>query len=71
MYICVCNAVNESAIQQAVDEGVTSFRDLAYRTGCGMQCGSCVRQACDLLDKALAEYGAPKSVVKLQFVSAS
>jgi len=71
MYVCICNAVNESAIQQAVDNGATSFRDLSMMTGCGTQCGSCVKLARDVLDKALAQGGAPLSSVQLQFVSSS
>jgi len=71
MYVCLCNAVNEAAIRQAVDDGVTSFRGLSIRTGCGTQCGSCVKLAREVLDQALAETGAPKSSVKLQFVSNS
>jgi len=71
MYVCICNAVNESAIQQAVENGVTSFRDLSFTTGCGLQCGSCVKLAREVLDKALEKRGAPASSVKLEFVSSS
>ena len=69
MYVCICNAVNEAAIRQAVKEGVTSFRGLSLKTGCGTQCGSCVKQARELLDEALLENGSPRSVVKLQSVA--
>jgi len=55
MYVCICNAVKESAIQQAVDDGATSFRDLITMTGCGTQCGSCVKLAREVLDSALAK----------------
>jgi bacterioferritin-associated ferredoxin len=71
MYVCICNAVNESAIQQAVDAGVTSFRELSFITGCGTQCGSCVKLAREVMDKALTKGGAPVSSVELQFVSSS
>jgi len=69
MYICICNAVNESAIRQAVDDGAKSFRDLSERTGCGTQCGSCIKLAREVMDKALVDAGSPKSNVELQFVS--
>jgi len=71
MYVCICNAVNESAIQQSVEDGVTSFSDLCFKTGCGSQCGCCVKLAREVLDKALAKRGSPKSFVELQFVSSS
>ncbi|MBT8059491.1 MAG: bacterioferritin-associated ferredoxin [Xanthomonadales bacterium] len=71
MYICVCNAVSDSAIRAAVNEGVSDFRDLTFRTGCGTQCGSCVPLARAVMDEALAKQGRPLSEVKLQIVSSS
>jgi bacterioferritin-associated ferredoxin len=69
MYICICQAVSDSAIRKAVDEGVRSFRDLSEVTGCGTQCGSCVKMAREVLDKALEDAGSPKSTVQLEVVS--
>jgi len=71
MYICICKAVNESSIRQAVAGGVNSFRELSAQTGCGTQCGSCVKSAREVLDKALLATGAQKSVVELQMVSST
>jgi bacterioferritin-associated ferredoxin len=69
MYVCVCNAVSDSAIRKAVENGVSSFRDLSFETGCGTQCGSCVPHARAVMDTCLAENGKPVSNVKLQVVS--
>jgi bacterioferritin-associated ferredoxin len=69
MYICICHAVKDSAIRQAVNEGANSFGDLSARTGCGTQCGSCVKLAREVMDKALQEIGFPKSTVELQVVT--
>jgi len=52
-------------------EGVSSFRDLSARTGCGTQCGSCVKLAREVLDRALTGAGAPVSAVELQVVSST
>jgi bacterioferritin-associated ferredoxin len=71
MYICICNAVTDSAIRQAVGKGVNSFRDLTFQTGCGSQCGSCVKMAREIMDEALVETGFAPSRVELRFVSAS
>ena len=69
MYVCICKAVNDSAIKLAVSEGARSFRDLSSRTGCGTQCGSCVKLAREVMDQALFESGSPRSEVELQVVS--
>ena len=68
MYICICHAVNDSAIRAAVNEGVSSFHDLSTRTGCGTQCGSCVQLAREVMDQALTEAGFTPTVVELQVV---
>ena len=53
MYICICHAVTDSAIRKAVSKGVSSFRDLSFETGCGTQCGSCVKLAREMMDDAI------------------
>lgn len=49
MYICLCHGVTDSAIREAVNNGVRTFRELSFSTGCGLQCGSCAAQARALL----------------------
>lgn len=68
MYICVCNAVTESAIQQAVKDGARSLRDLSFRTGCSTQCGCCVGLAREVMDATLADIGAARAPVDLEIV---
>ena len=68
MYVCICHAVNDSAIRKAVKAGVSCFRDLSVRTGCGTQCGSCVKLAREVMDQALIEAGSSLSAVELQVV---
>ena len=41
MYVCVCKAVTEKHIQNAVSEGVKHFKALRDRTGIATQCGKC------------------------------
>lgn len=55
MYICLCHAVTDHAIYEAVDRGVSSYSELAFSTGCGTQCGSCARSARELFDQARRE----------------
>ncbi len=54
MYICICSAVTDSDIDQAVKNGADCVQHLETRLGAGMNCGTC---ACELercLDEALA-----------------
>ena len=68
MYICICNAVTESNIRQAVTNGARSLRDLSYSTGCSTQCGRCVGLAREVMDDALAEIGAASGPTGLEIV---
>ena len=55
MYVCVCNAVTDSDIRQAVDDGVRSLKQLKRNTGCSSTCGCCREVASEVLQQALAE----------------
>ena len=55
MYVCVCNAVTESDIRQAVERGVHNLKQLTRATGCSASCGRCVDTAVESLQIALAE----------------
>lgn len=53
MYICVCNAVTESEIQQAIAEGAETVQDLRERllvTGC---CGTCLPSVQEFLEQSV------------------
>jgi len=71
MFICICHAVNDSAIHKAVRKGATSFRELSFDTGCGTQCGSCVAQAREVMSEALADLGVAATAEKLRIVSSA
>ena len=55
MYICICNAVTDSHIQKAVEDGVRTYKQLSKATGCGSTCGSCQQTAKDVLHQALSD----------------
>ncbi|MGA9855056.1 MAG: (2Fe-2S)-binding protein [Gammaproteobacteria bacterium] len=65
MYICICNAVTESQIRQAVDEGVSTLAALKTRLGVAASCGSCLQQADETLHKRLLEITAVHRIVDL------
>ncbi len=49
MYVCVCNAVTESQVLRAVEEGVRNLRGLQARLGIALECGRCAGYAHGLL----------------------
>ncbi|NMG32007.1 (2Fe-2S)-binding protein [Aromatoleum evansii] len=55
MYVCICNAVTERHIGEAVSEGVSTLRELRTRLGVAGECGRCATCARDCLRAAMAE----------------
>lgn len=55
MYVCVCKAVTDGQIRQAVDQGCCSMRELRNELGVATQCGRCAVSAREVLDEALTE----------------
>ena len=49
MYVCVCNAVTESQIHKAIDDGIRTLRELRQTLGVTAECGRCARCARDCL----------------------
>lgn len=60
MYVCICNAVTERQIRQAVELGAESLRDLADCLNVGTNCGKCHNETCRILheEKQSAMVGA-------------
>ena len=49
MFICVCNAITERQVQEAVTSGAASLSDLEAQLGVGACCGCCRDTATDYL----------------------
>jgi bacterioferritin-associated ferredoxin len=49
MYVCVCQAVTERQVREAVENGVTSLRGLREQLGVASECGRCARCAHSIL----------------------
>lgn len=47
MYVCICRAVTDKQLQEAISQGTNNLRDLTRQLGvvssCG-KCGRCVRE---------------------------
>ena len=41
MYVCVCNAVTEKQVQQAIDNGAVTVARLQEELHVGTRCGAC------------------------------
>ena len=51
MYVCVCNAVTEGQVRQAINEGALTTRQVRQKLDAESVCGSCD----DCLEDYLAE----------------
>lgn len=71
MYICICNAVTEKTIREAVRDGARSVFDLSLRTGCATQCGTCTDVVRDIMHDTLEQIGAERKPVELKIVARS
>ncbi len=52
LYVCVCNAVTERDIEQAIAHGATTMKALNRQLGVGSQCGACARCTKECLAKS-------------------
>lgn len=53
MYVCICRSVTEGKINQAVNNGARTLRDLNQQLGVASQCGKCGQCAHQALNNAL------------------
>ncbi|NNE38415.1 MAG: hypothetical protein HKN08_08930 [Gammaproteobacteria bacterium] len=49
MYVCVCNAVTDRDIHQAMAEGATTVRELKEKLNITGSCGSCLESVLDIV----------------------
>ena len=55
MYVCLCKAITDTDIREAVDQGAVHVGHLAERCGLGTGCGRCQDTAEQLIEEHLAE----------------
>ena len=53
MYVCLCHAVTDTQIKEAVSQGDCSLNDVKKRLGVGDQCGKCVKMATQIIQRQL------------------
>jgi bacterioferritin-associated ferredoxin len=57
LIVCVCHAVTDSQVRQAVHNGVTLMRELREELNVASSCGRCACCARDILRNTLKEIG--------------
>lgn len=53
MYVCLCNAVTDTAIVEAIHAGATTVEAIADTLGAGTGCGTCLPYTAALLEQTL------------------
>ncbi|MCG9712960.1 bacterioferritin-associated ferredoxin [Shewanella insulae] len=53
MYVCLCHAITDKQIKEAVDQGDMSLSDVKRRLGVGNQCGKCSKMATEIIQARL------------------
>lgn len=51
MYVCICKAINEKQVREAVKKGYSSTEDLSARLGLGIECGRCLPAAKKIIEQ--------------------
>lgn len=51
MYVCLCTAVTDHEIRKTVAEGASSVEEVAFCTGAGTRCGTCVNAIAAIVEE--------------------
>jgi len=54
MYVCICKAVSDQEIKEAVANGADDLATIQAHLGAATNCGTCVEHAQQVIDEALA-----------------
>ena len=55
MYVCLCKAITDKQIHDAVDGGAHTLSQVSETCGAGTGCGRCLDVAQQLIDQRLAD----------------
>jgi bacterioferritin-associated ferredoxin len=53
MYVCVCNAVTDREVDQAIEDGALTRDAVTKACGAGGDCGACHEMICDRIEAKL------------------
>lgn len=54
MYVCLCHAITDTQIKNAVKQGDSSLADVKKRLGVADKCGKCAKMAVQIIQNQLA-----------------
>jgi bacterioferritin-associated ferredoxin len=54
MYVCICKAVSQGTVSQAIAKGATTIDAVGAATGAGTDCGSCRKSIARELTRSCA-----------------
>jgi bacterioferritin-associated ferredoxin len=55
MYVCLCLGVTDQEIRETLTEGASSVEEVAFCTGAGTRCGTCVSTIAALVEEREAK----------------
>ena len=55
MYVCICNAISDQQIRDAVVNGADDLHAIQSHLGAATGCGTCAEYAQKVIDETLAE----------------
>lgn len=55
MYVCLCKAVTDQQVRDAVDGGALTTEELSEQLGVGTCCGCCREMTLEIVSEHLAE----------------
>ena len=53
MYVCICRAITDKQLRNAVKEGAETTESLCNKLGCIKQCGKCEQQVREIRDEVI------------------
>ncbi|MCY7296846.1 bacterioferritin-associated ferredoxin [Alteromonas sp. a30] len=62
MYVCLCNAITDKTIREAVEDGAGNIRELKQQLGVASQCGKCTQVAQQIIDQTIVDCSLFKEV---------
>ena len=57
MYACICHAVTEAEVADAMDAGASTEEEIGAACGAGTGCGSCLDRICAMLSDRYPLHG--------------
>jgi bacterioferritin-associated ferredoxin len=55
MYVCICKAISDQDIKDAVNDGIDDLNGIQAHLGAATGCGSCVDHTLQVIEETLAQ----------------